>query len=64
MKNYYGLTNNEQIEFIGEFDSFTDVWNFTDYELEKEYLWICNEERLKNLADRIHSILNKNLIAS
>jgi hypothetical protein len=57
MKNYYGLTNNQNLEYIGKFNSFKEVWDFIEYESDKNFIWIFNENRLQNLVDQINVVL-------
>lgn len=58
-KNYYILTKNNNIEFIGQFENFATAWDYLEYNINKDFVYLFNEKRLKELSDNIDFVLNK-----
>lgn len=58
-KNYYILTKNNNIEFIGQFENFATAWDYLEYNINKDFIYLFNEKRLKELSDNIDFVLNK-----
>ena len=60
MRRYYILTNKNQIECVGEFNSFYDAWDFVDIEEQLNFLWLIDEDDLMRVADDISHKLGLN----
>ena len=60
MKNYYILTNRLEIKFVGEFENFSEAWNFIDYEMPSPFVWLFKEENLLGLIDTIKKSVKEN----
>lgn len=60
MKKYYILTNRLEIRYVGEFESFSDAWEFIDYEMQSPFVWLFKEENLIRLIDTIKEVVNEN----
>jgi len=56
-KNYYILTHNNDIEFIGKFENFSSAWDFMEYTVDRDFIYLFNEKRLKELFNNINEIL-------
>ena len=55
-KRYYILTNQLSIEYVGDFENFSDAWEYIDYEMSKPFVWLIKEENLLKLRNDINNL--------
>lgn len=58
MNKYFLLTPKDEIEFLGEFNSFIEAWDFADYESQKPFIRLYNLDNLKTLQNKLSEILS------
>ena len=54
MKKYYIFTNRNEVEYIGQFESFYEAWDFVDIEQQLNFLWLIEENDLMRVAENIY----------
>lgn len=59
LKKYFILTNKLQIEYVGDFENFSEAWNYIDYDMQKPFVWLFKEENLIKLIDEIKEKVSK-----
>ena len=60
MKNYYILTNRLEIKYVGEFENFSEAWEYIDYSMQAPFVWLFKEENLLGLIDTIKKSVKEN----
>ena len=58
MEKYFVVKPNKTIEYIGEFDSNHDAYEYVEYDSDINYTWIINLSELKHLDTHIRNILD------
>lgn len=59
--SYFGITNKNRIEYIGEFESYFDAYCHTEYDdscNNKSYLYIMSMRGMTDIHNQIIKILN------
>lgn len=59
LKKYYAYLNNGSFEYLGEFPCYSEAYDYTDYELNLNFVWIFKEEKLRELKDQIEIVLHE-----
>ena len=59
MKKYFALSNHGKLVYLGEFDSYSDAYEYAEYEKDINFIWIFKESKLEELRIRIDTILNE-----
>lgn len=59
MKKYYAFTPHNKLVYIGEFNSFGEAFDYADYEININHVWIISDVRLAELRLHIDEILGK-----
>lgn len=57
MKKYYVLTVQNDIEFLGNFENFSEAWDFLNYESNKRFVWLISDQNLLSLHTKIGILL-------
>lgn len=57
MKKYYALLNTNDLYYLGEFLSYSDAYDYAEYDLNICFVWIFKEANLKILSEKIDNIL-------
>ena len=57
LKKYYAFTPSNDLVFVGKFKSFGEAFDYADYEIDLNFVWIISETRLKLLQNKITEIL-------
>ena len=60
MKKYYILTNRLEIRYVGEFENFSEAWEYIDYSMQAPFVWLFKEENLLGLIDTIKKSVKEN----
>lgn len=60
MKRYYILTKNVTVEYVGEFENFSEAWDYINVEQNLNFVWLFKEENMLKLAERITETFNLN----
>lgn len=60
MKKYYALLNNGKFFYLGEFLKYSDAYDYADYDLNLNLIWIFKESKLEELHTRVETILLEN----
>ncbi len=60
MKKYYILTPANDIQYIGNFETFKDAWEFVNYDSNFRYVWIVSENSINKLHKTLTNILENN----
>lgn len=58
LKKYFIITRDNKIEYIGNFTSFKDAYDYAEYDSEINFIWIINEFRLREFRDTINKVLD------
>lgn len=61
MKKYYALLNTNELVYLGEFANFQEAWEYADYEMNMNFVWIFKDINLKILCDKAHKLLLPNV---
>lgn len=61
LKRYFYATRDNRIIFLGRFPSFSDAYDFADYDLNVSFVWIYSEDRLREMVRTISGALEKNV---
>lgn len=57
LKKYFVLTNRNEINFVGEFNNFSEAWEHIEYTIDQPFVWLFKEENLKQLVKTIEEAL-------
>lgn len=58
MKKYYILTNRLEIRYVGEFENFSEAWEYIDYSMQAPFVWLFKEENLLGLISTIREAID------
>jgi hypothetical protein len=61
LKKYYVLKRNDDIEYVGDFAGFSEVWDYLENEIGKNFIFIISEPRLRELREKIDVVLSKSV---
>lgn len=64
MKQYYALLNTNELVYLGTFLNFHEAWEYADYEMNMNFVWIFKDINLKKLCDSAYELLDKNEVRS
>lgn len=64
MCRYYTLNNKSQIDYLGDYETFNDAWDYADYVKNDPFLYIFDEDTLWKLSDEIKLKLSDNYLES
>ena len=59
MKQYYALLNTNELVHLGEFSNFHDAWEYADYEMNMNFVWIFKDINLEDLCNRAYKLLKE-----
>ena len=55
-KQYFILTNKNEIKFVGEFTSFKEAWDYCEYEQNINFVWLFSKNKLLEIFGQIKSL--------
>lgn len=58
MKKYFALLNSGKFHYLGEFNCYSDAYEYAEYEHNLPFLWIYKEEHMHKLAKELVLALN------
>lgn len=56
MKEYFILTNRNEIKFVGEFTSFKDAWDYCEYDQNVNFVWLFSRNKLLEIFNQIKGL--------
>lgn len=59
MKKYFALSNHGKLVYLGEFNSYNDAYEYAEYDIDMNFIWVLQESKLEELKIRIDTVLNE-----
>jgi len=57
LKKYFVLTNKNEINFVGEFENFSEAWEHIEYTTDQTFVWLFKEDNLRTLIKTIEKAI-------
>lgn len=59
MKNYFIITPNNDLKYIGEFNEFKDAWEYLEYDTNQRFVWLISERSIRKLYSQFEDVLGR-----
>lgn len=53
MKKYFALLNNGKFRYLGEFKCYSDAYEYAEYDMNIQFLWIYKEATMHTLIKEL-----------
>lgn len=57
LKKYFVLTNRNEINYVGEFENFSEAWEYIEYTIDQPFVWLFKEDNLRTLIKTIEKAI-------
>lgn len=57
LKKYFVLTNRNEINYVGEFQNFSEAWEYIEYTIDQPFVWLFKEDNLRTLIKTIEKAI-------